>query len=104
MSSLRSEAGKGIREISKGSWAKYANIDFGEGNASAVRIAMDATPTNGPAVELRLDSPEGELIGTLNGEQREVKTVPIKGIHNLFLVFPSIEVRTVDYFEFLSGA
>jgi len=37
--------------------------------------------------ELRLDSPIGKLIGTVKQGDTSVPVIPVKGRHNLFLVF-----------------
>lgn len=39
--------------------------------------------------ELRLESPKGKLIGTVNEGDTSVPVIPTKGRHNLFLVFKS---------------
>ena len=41
---LRTEGGTGIHHLVPGSWAKYANIDFGEGPGRAVFALRAATP------------------------------------------------------------
>ncbi|MCE5277593.1 MAG: right-handed parallel beta-helix repeat-containing protein [Planctomycetaceae bacterium] len=57
-------------------------------------------PHQGTAVELRLDAPDGGLIGELQFGQ---PTCPIKktiGRHDLFLIFPNQNVQTLDWFRF----
>ena len=52
------------------------------------------------AVELRLDSPEGKLIGRLAAGKTECPIEKTTGIRNLFLVFPGAPVSSVDWFRF----
>ena len=51
-------------------------------------------------VEIRLDSPAGEVIGRLVAGQTSCPVEKVTGIHNLFLVFPDNTVKTVDWFRF----
>ena len=43
MNSLRARGGHGICYTAKGSWAKYANMDFGDGKAGKAVFQLDAT-------------------------------------------------------------
>lgn len=99
---LRTSGGVGIYNLAAGSWAKYANIDFGKG-VSKVVFKLDAQ-TGGAAdealIELRLDSPEGKVIGRLLSGRSECGVDNAGGIHNLYLVFPGGKVGTVDWFRF----
>lgn len=51
-------------------------------------------------VNLCLDSPEGRVIGQLGKGQSECPVESVSGIHNVYLVFPGGEVRSVDWFRF----
>jgi hypothetical protein len=42
MNDLRTSGGLGIYDMKKGSWAKYANIDFGDGKAGKAVFQLDA--------------------------------------------------------------
>jgi len=57
-----SEGGKCVGWIEHGDWIKYEQVDFGRG-ADQIEIRA-ASPTGGGKIELRLDKPDGELIGT----------------------------------------
>ncbi len=52
-------------------------------------------------IELRLDSPDGKLVGRLPPGQSECHVKETAGIHDLYLVFPSGEANAVDWFRFL---
>ena len=54
---------------------------------------------DGSLVELRLGSPEGELIGAVPAGQSECPIKPVTGIHNLYLVFPGKTCKDVDWFQ-----
>ena len=57
-----SEGGKCIGWIEDGDWATYEKVDFGSGMES-VEIRA-ASVTGGGRIELRLDKPDGELLGS----------------------------------------
>jgi hypothetical protein len=102
---LRTRGGEGIYEIRKGSWAKYANLDFGAGSATKALFRLDA-PAAGNAsnpariIELRLDAPDGQLIGTLTAGQTSCPVQKVAGVRTLFLVFSDNAVRLLDWFQF----
>jgi hypothetical protein len=98
MSGMRTSGGFQITNMEKGSWAKYANIDFGVGASKSAVIQAELEP-NG-LIELRLDSPQGELIGKLASGKTTCGSASVKGIHNIFLVFPAGAVKSVDWFRF----
>jgi Right handed beta helix region len=57
-------------------------------------------PTDvGTLVELRIDSPQGPLIGRLAAGQTECTIAGPSGIHNLYLVFPGGGVKELDHFR-----
>ena len=57
-------------------------------------------PHPGTAVEVRLDAPDGELIGELQFNKNTCRIEESKGRHDLFLVFPNQNVQTMDWFRF----
>jgi len=57
-------------------------------------------PNPGTGVEIRLDAPEGKLIGELQLGQNSCQIQKTKGRHNLFLVFPNQNVNMMDWFRF----
>ena len=57
-------------------------------------------PPNSTAIELRLGGPEGQLIGELPFKQNTCAIKPVKGKHDLFLVFPNENVQSMDWFKF----
>jgi hypothetical protein len=57
-------------------------------------------PSKGTAVEVRLDAPDGKLIGELPFHQTNCPVVKTNGRHDLFLVFPNENVEAMDWFRF----
>jgi Carbohydrate binding module (family 6)/Divergent InlB B-repeat domain len=54
----------GISELTDGSWVSYGNFNFGQG-ANLITVSA-ATPNKGGKMEIRLDSPSGPRIATLD--------------------------------------
>lgn len=98
--------------ITHGSYAQYNKVDFG--NRSTRFRASVASMTNGGRIDLRLDSPSGQLIGSLNvghtGDWNRFETVetsitPVSGQRNLWLVFQGGEgyLLNVAWFELIGS-
>lgn len=104
MSGLRTEGGVGINHLTKDAWAKYANIDFSDGTADTANFNLTEATGGGTLLEMRLDSPDGQLIGQLASGQTSCPVAGAKGVHNLYLVFPSTAVKSVDCFTMLLPA
>jgi hypothetical protein len=84
-------------------WARYNWMDFGAGQYDQflVHLQYVSSPQNqGTAIEIRLDAPDGTLIGTVPYGQTTCRITPTSGLHDIFLVFPSGNVQTVDWFIF----
>ena len=56
--------------------------------------------SNGTAIELRLDAPDGTLIGSLPYGQTTCRITTTTGLHDLFLVFPNANIQALDWFVF----
>jgi alpha-N-arabinofuranosidase len=89
-----SEGGQCIGWIEHGDWARYEKVDFGKGTEQMqIRAASETT---GGTIEIRLDKPDGELLGTCpvpntGGWQSwstfQPKIKPTSGIKTICLVF-----------------
>jgi len=98
-----SEGGECIGWIEHGDWARYEKVDFGQGaNQLEIRAASETT---GGTIEVRLDSPEGELLGTCSvpntgGWQSwrsfDVKIKPTSGVKTLCLAFKGPQSKGSD--------
>jgi hypothetical protein len=88
---LRLSGEANIYNPEPGSWAKYENADFNNGEYTrfvANTDEMDPAISDGACLfEIRLDSPEGDLIGRMNKGDTETEIKSIRGLHDLFLVF-----------------
>lgn len=88
------EGGKNIGFIQNGDWVHYAAVDFGSG-ASAIEVRV-ASATEGGTIEIRLDRPDGTLIGTCKVENtggwqswvtRTAKVQSVSGRRDLYFRF-----------------
>lgn len=96
--------------------AKYNNaytyvkeVDFRKEGASKFTARIGTTHNSNVTMEIRLDSKEGELLGTINvpmtgGNDRwSLQTIDIKkvsGIHDLYFVFKGKDKLNVLYFDY----
>ncbi|MCX6879799.1 MAG: InlB B-repeat-containing protein [Verrucomicrobia bacterium] len=86
-----------------GSWARYNWMDFGAGQYEQFLVHLQwASPqsNNGTAIEIRLDAPDGTLIGTVPCGQETCRITTTSGLHDVFMVFPNANVQAVDWFVF----
>jgi len=98
-----SEGGECIGWIEHGDWVRYEKVDLGQGaNQLEVRAASETT---GGTIEIRLDTPEGELLGTCSvpntgGWQSwrsfDVKIKPTRGVKTLCLAFKGPQSKSSD--------
>ena len=88
--------GKGkicLNNIDNGESLKLRNVDFGAGAKS---ITVSASAGGAAKIEVRIDSADGELLGTVNiAKTKDTKTFkafktalkPVSGCHDLYFVF-----------------
>jgi alpha-L-arabinofuranosidase len=91
-----SEGSECIGWIENGDWARYEGVNFGE-RSEQVEIRA-ASATAGGVIELRLDSPTGELLGACtvrhtggwqSWKSFQARIKPVSGVKTLCLVFKS---------------
>ncbi len=91
-----SEGGECIGFIEHGEWVRYDAVDLGDGTDKLEIRAASAT--SGGVIEIRLDAPDGELLGTCvvksTGDWQQWTSFPaqikqVAGKRNLCLVFKS---------------
>ncbi|MBA4496526.1 family 43 glycosylhydrolase [Paenactinomyces guangxiensis] len=99
-----------VTDINNGDWLAVSNVDFGE-NGTKTFEANIASAVRGK-IEIRLDSPIGEVIGTLDvkrtgGERKwkpmETDVKNVKGVHNIFFMFIGEDKNNlfnIDYWKF----
>ncbi len=98
-----SEGGECVGWIAHGNWLKYEGIDFGE-RTERLEIRA-ASATRGGTIEVRLDGPEGTLLGACEvpntgGWQSwrsfNVNFSPVSGVNTVCLVFKSNQRHPVN--------
>lgn len=99
-----------VTSIQNGDWIAVGNADFGAGGARSFKA--NVASTSGGKIEVRLDSADGKLVGTLNvpstgGAQtwREIETAVsgATGVHKVFFVFTGTGTGNLfnfDYWQF----
>ena len=84
-----------LTEIQSGDWIALSQVDFGDSEAISF-IASIGNVRADSFIELRLDSVDGERIGTLPIAVKDAGTgwtelraelSPVQGVHDLYLVF-----------------
>ncbi len=98
-----------LNQIHNGDWLALYGVDFGETGASKYMASVCAKKNTRGAIQIRLDSLDGEVVGCLEfGENADGKTYEevtaelsekVTGVHDLILVFVG-EGYTVDYWQF----
>ena len=102
-----------VTNIDNGDWIAVSNANFGEKGAKAFKANVAATA--GGKIEIHLDSPAGELVGTLdvsptggaqNWQTVETNVTNVKGNHSIFLVFTGTGTNlfNLDYWQFTTAA
>lgn len=90
-----SQGGMNVCKIDDGDFIRVSHVDFGEAGAKSFDASVSSV-IEGGKIELRLDKPDGDLIGVLDvpntGEFDNWQTVSTdisgaKGVHDLFFVF-----------------
>jgi len=91
------EGGECLGFISHGDWVRYAGVDFGS-RTEAVELRA-ASASEGGLIELHLDTPDGELLGTCaipntggwqNWSSFKAKIKAVSGVKTLCLVFKGL--------------
>ena len=95
-----SEGGACIGWIERGDWVSYAAVDFSD-EAKKIEIRA-ASVTRGGLIEIRLDGPDGELLGTCSvphtgGWQSwrtfAAKIKPVRGKKTICLLFKEVDTE-----------
>lgn len=96
-----SEGGQCIGWIEQGDWVRYEQVDFGRG-ATQLEIRA-ASATSGGVIEIRLDTPEGRLLGVCSvpytgGWQSwssfHAQIEPVSGLNTLCLLFKGSQAES----------
>lgn len=101
--------GTSIGRFEENAWIQYNDIDFGEGEAKVFMIV--AAPQEKTRLELRIDSLNGEIIGSLEMIDQDCGTyfkeyyTPIKtirGVHDLYICSKDASDVSIDIFALSS--
>src|SRR5690625_2085971 len=99
-----------VKNIHDGNWIAVSQVDFGDKGATA--FEANVASEVGGVIEVRLDSKDGELIGTLEvnatgGEQKwqlvETEVDSVSGVHDVYFVFTGEgdeNLFNFDYWKF----
>jgi len=102
-----------VTDIQNGDWIAVANADFGANGPTTFRANVASTVSG--QIEIRIDSPTGPVIGTLNvtptgGNQtwslQETTVTPVTGVHHVYLMFKGGggSLFKVDYWQFANSS
>jgi hypothetical protein len=93
-----------VYHMEDGSWTRYSNMDFGDGRLKRFTVCAQynapETDKDAVAIEVRLDAPDGEVIGRVTNGADGCDIQRVDGIHRLFLVFRGNRIKTLDCFQF----
>lgn len=96
-----------VTNIDDGDWLAVANADFGADGPSI--FSANVAASVGGQIEIRIDSPEGRVIGTLDiestGGDQEWKLLQcdvenVTGVHNIFFMFKGTNEAKTNLFKF----
>lgn len=108
---MNKQGGVSVCDIKDGSSLKVENVDFGDKEAIRFHASV-ASDSENAAIEVRLDSEDGEKIGTIqvpntgSKEKYETCTIditPTTGVHDLYFLFTGSgeeELFKFDYWQF----
>jgi len=101
---LRSQGATCVYHTTPDAWTKYENLDFGQGQLKRLKVCAtyndSAADNDAVAIELRLDTPDGILIGQVTNGADGCDIKRVEGINRLFLVFKQNRIKTLDWFQF----
>jgi arabinoxylan arabinofuranohydrolase len=104
------KAGIYVTDIDNGDYIKVRSVDFLNGAKSFE--ANVASAVKGGSIEIRLDSIEGDLLGTLtvkstggtlNWSTQKAKVKTVNGVHDVYFVFkgPQAGVFNFNWWKFI---
>lgn len=108
--SMVSSINYALTDIQNGDWVAVANADFGV--KGTTKFTANVAAAVGGQIEIRIDSPVGNVIGTLNisstGSENTYSLATcdvtnISGVHNIFLMFKGSGTQNLfnlDYWQF----
>ena len=102
-----------LEYVEEGNWFKYADVDFGKESPVAFEAQLSSGANTEGSFELRLDSPEGTLVGTVTypgnsdytkyGVYSQMITQSVTGRHDLYIVFNKSGQANLDWWRFYNS-
>ncbi len=103
-------AGVFIKAKKNGAYSSVKNVDFGKDGAKSFSARVGTTHNNGVTMDVRLDNPDGPIIGTvkvpLTGGDDRFETVTVNvsnkitGLHNLYFIFNGKAEKDIMFFDY----
>lgn len=98
----------GLDNVKHGSWAAFKNIDLTSVKKATISAFMNDQSGAGGIVEIRLDKPDGKLLGSVKISKMGMAVASTKletteGIHDLYLVFKNEQAGRKNLFFFGSA-
>lgn len=105
---LRYQGTTGLENVKNGSWAAYKGIDLTGVKSASISAFIMEDQTVGGEAEVRLDQPDGKLLGKVKFSKPGMSSVATKldgseGMHDLYIVFRNAQAGDKNLFYF-SGA
>lgn len=108
-----SEGGMNLSQIEHGDWTKLRGVDFGVNGPAAftasVACEMKYGSTKAGAIEIRIDSTDGTLLGTVpvsytggkqEWKQETIGVDSVTGVHDVYFVFTGEDHENIYYFDY----
>ena len=103
------EVGVFINAMQNNAYTKVRNVNFRDHGPSKFTARVGTTHNGGVTMEIRLDSPQGQLLGTTKvpltgGDDRwalvSTETSKVTGIHDLYFIFKGDKPGRIMYFDY----
>lgn len=103
------EVGVFVNAMNDGAYIKVKGVDFRKEGASKFMARVGTTHNGGVTMEVRLDSPQGDLLATVNvpmtgGDNRwalvSSDVAKVSGVHDLYFVCKGKKPGRLMYFDY----
>ena len=99
---VNSSKGAYVTDIDNDDYIKIRSVDFSKG---AAHFEANVMPLAGGNIEIRLDTPDGVLLGTCKVSKSDneawrtlsAKVNPVKGLHDVYLVFKGVNEKLFNF-------
>ena len=106
---LNTEVGVFVNAMHNNAYTKVKNVNFRDYGPSKFTARVGTTHNGGVTMEIRLDSPQGQLLGTTRvpltgGDDRwalvTTETAKVTGVHDLYFIFKGEKPGRIMYFDY----